>query len=168
MRNALRLRAECTRSPTFLLLVCVSLIGCTNTASYDQIGQKQEQGEEVGSLVGDIIGSYIPGGRSVAGQVLKDHAGTIGGLVGSAIGAALDEEDRQALDKATRDAFESGQTRSFANKQTGASGTVAVTKTQVNQNGQQCRTVRQDVKTKTGSALTENVGACKGPGGWKA
>ena len=153
---------------TCLLLVSCALVGCTSTTSYDQIGQKQEHGEELGSVVGDLIGNYIPGGRTVAGQVLKDHAGTIGGLVGGAIGAALDEEDRQALDKATRDAFESGQTRSFANKKTGARGTVAVVKTHVNQNGQQCRTVKQDIKTKSGAALTENVSACKGSGGWKA
>jgi surface antigen len=150
------------------LLVYCALAGCSSTTSYDQIGQKQEHGEELGSVVGDIIGNYIPGGRSVAGQVLKDHAGTIGGLVGGAIGAALDEEDRQALDKATREAFESGQTRSFANKRTGARGTVAVVKTHVNQNGQQCRTLKQDIKTKSGAALTDNVSACKGADGWKA
>lgn len=113
-----------------------------------------------------MIGSYIPGGNSVAGQVLKSQAGTIGGLVGSAIGAALDEEDRQALARTTRAVFVNGQPKTFSNKQTGVRGSVKVAGSRVDPSGQQCRTVKQEVVLKDGTALTDTVSACKGPNGW--
>jgi surface antigen len=166
MRNTL-----CTTTVRILPLICIvsicsALLACSTTTSYDQVGQKQEQGEEIGSIIGDMLGTYLPVGNSVAGQVLKTHAGTIGGLVGSAIGASLDEEDRQALDKATRASFESGQSKNFTNKRTGVRGSVTVTNSRV-QSGQPCRTVKQDVRLKNGTALSENVSACRGPNGWE-
>ena len=142
-----------------------SLTACAGPTSYDQTGQKQAQGNQIGSIVGSVVGGYIPGG-SVAGQVLQSHAGAIGGLVGGAIGAALDEEDRQRLAQTTRAAFASGQRKTFSNKQTGVRGTVTVTSSRVNANGQQCRTVKQDVIVKDGTALSDTVSACKGPNGW--
>ena len=168
MRNTLRTSTDRILPLICIVTICFALLACSTTTSYDQVGQKQEQGEEIGSIIGDMLGTYLPVGNSVAGQVLKTHAGTIGGLVGSAIGASLDEEDRQALDKATRASFESGQSRSFTNKRTGVRGSVTVTNTRLNQSGQQCRTVKQDVKLKDGTALSENVSACKGPDGWRA
>ena len=103
------------------IIISISgLLGCATTpASYDQVGQKQAQGSQIGTVVGSIVGGYIPAGGSVAGQVLQSQAGTIGNLVGGAIGAALDEEDRQALARATKAAFVSGQNKTFSNSRTG-------------------------------------------------
>lgn len=141
-----------------------SLVACSS--SPDQIGQKEGQGLQAGTLIGGMIGSYLPGGASVAGQVIKSQSGTIGGFVGGRIGAALDEEDRQALARATRAAFDSGQAKTFSNKQTGVRGSVKVAASRVSPDGQQCRTVKQEVTLKDGTALAETVSACKGPNGW--
>jgi surface antigen len=140
------------------------LLGCS--VGPDQVGQKEAQGQQAGTLIGGMIGNYIPGGTSVAGQVIKSQSGTIGGLVGSKIGAALDEEDRQALARATRAAFVSGQPKTFSNKQTGVRGSARVAASRVNPGGQECRTVKQEVTLKDGTALSETVSACKGPNGW--
>lgn len=141
-----------------------SLLACSS--SPDQVGQKEAQGLQAGTVIGGMIGNYLPGGASVAGQVIKSQSGTIGGFVGSRIGAALDEEDRQALARATRAAFDSGQPKTFSNKQTGVRGSVKVAASRVNPDGQQCRTVKQEVTLKDGTGLSENVSACKGPNGW--
>lgn len=142
------------------------LIGCANPTSYDQVGQKQAQGNQIGTIVGSMA-AYIPGGGSVAGQVLQSHGSTIGGLVGGAIGAALDEEDRQALERATRAAFVSGQKKSFSNRRTGVRGSVTVTANTKNANGQPCRTVKQEAVLSDGSVLSNNVSACKGANDWE-
>ena len=76
-----------------IIIAASGLLGCSTTpTSYDQVGQKQAQGSQIGSVVG------------------------------GAIGAALDEEDRQALARATRAAFVSGQNKTFSNSRTGVRG----------------------------------------------
>lgn len=147
-----------------IALVFSGLLACSS--DYSQTGQKEMQGSQVGSIVGSVVGAYIPGGNSVAGQVLRSQSGTIGGLVGGAIGAALDEEDRRALAQTTRDALTSGQRKTFSNNQTGVRGSVTVTSSRVDSGGNQCRTVKQDVRLKDGTALADTVSACKGPSGW--
>ena len=140
--------------------ICSALVACSST----EYGQKEAQGEEIGSIIGNMVAPYI-GGSSAASQFLQANAGTIGGIIGGAIGAALDEEDRQALERSTRQAFASGQTKSFTNRKTGVHATVKVTGTRVNEQGRQCRTVRQEVKLKDGKTLADNVSACRGPNG---
>lgn len=160
-----RLRGHTGRAVPLVCVLSISsgLAACSST---DQTGQKEAQGTLVGSVVGGMIGGYIPGGNSVAGQVLRSQAGTIGSLVGGAIGAALDEEDRQRLAQATRAAIAGGQPKSFSNKQSGVRGKVTVTRSHVNDSGQQCRTVKQEVIVKDGTTLSDTVSACKGPNGW--
>ena len=168
MRNTFHMSADHIRPSFYIVAVCSVLLACATAGTdYDQGGQKQEQGEEIGSVIGDLLGDYVPGGKSVAGQVLKANAGTIGGLVGGAIGAALDGEDLEALEQVTLESFDTGEPKSFASKRTGVRGSVKVNNKRINQNGQQCRTVRQDVRLKDGTARTGHVSACKGPNGWK-
>ena len=168
MCNALR-AGRGPRGRLIILVPIVSILAaCAGTGDGYEAGQKQEQGEQIGSIVGDMLGSIIPGGNSVAAQFVKANAGTIGGLVGGAIGAALDEEDRKALEKATHASFESGRSQSFSNRQTGVRGTVSVTNTSVDRGGRQCRTVKQEVHLRDGRSLSENVSACKTPEGWRA
>jgi surface antigen len=132
-----------------------------------EYGQKEAQGQEIGSIVGNIVAPYIPVGNSVAGQLLQANAGTIGGLIGGAIGAALDEEDRKALEESTRVAFRSGKPQTFSNRKTGVRASVRVTGSRTNEEGRQCRTVKQEVKLKDGTALSDTVSACRGPNGWE-
>lgn len=156
------------RTSRAVVLVCASLsysvlVACSST---DQVGQKEAQGDLVGTVAGNVIGNFIPGGNSIAGQLVKSQAGTIGRLVGRSIGASLDEEDRQRLAQTTRAAIASGERKSFSNKKSGVSGKVTVTASHVNASGQQCRTVKQEVIVKDGTALSDTVSACKGPDGW--
>ena len=151
-----------------MALVCIAsissaLVACSSTG---QEGQNEAQLTSVGTIAGDMIGGFIPGGNSIAGQLVKSQAGTIGGLVGRAIGASLDEEDRQRLAQTTRAAITSGERKSFSNKKSGVSAKVIVTASIVNASGQQCRTVKQEVIVKDGTALSDTVSACKGPNGW--
>jgi surface antigen len=161
MRDRLHGRARCGVHALSIALVCGGLAACTG----GEYGSKQSEGQEIGSIIGGIVGPYIPGG-SVAAQIARNHGDVIGGLIGQAIGAALDEEDRLALEKSTREAFESGKNKSFSNKKTGVAGSVKVTGTRT-EKGRQCRTVQQDVKLKDGTALKDTVSACKGPNGWE-
>jgi surface antigen len=148
-----------------IVLICAVLAACS-TGEVGQYGQKEAQGQEMGSIIGGIVAPYIPG-SSVAAQIVRNNGDLIGGIIGGAIGAALDEEDRKALEKSTREALASGKTKTFANRKTGVQGTVKVTGSRVNDEGRQCRTVQQDVKLKDGSALKDTVSACKGPNGWE-
>ena len=147
--------------------IASSLVACASPTSYDQTGQKQAQGSQIGSIVGSVVGSYIPGGGSVAGQVLQSQAGNIGSLVGGAIGAALDEEDRQALARATRAAFVTGQRKTFSSSRTGVRGSVTVTANTRNSSGQPCRTVKQEAVLPNGTVVSDIVSACKGPNDWE-
>ena len=161
MLDRLHRRARCGVHVMSVALICAGLAACSGT----EYGQKQSEGAEIGSIIGGIVGPYIPGG-SVAAQIARNHGDTIGGLIGGAIGAALDEEDRLALERNTREAFESGKNKSFSNKKTGVAGSVKVTGTRT-EKGRQCRTVQQEVKLKDGTALKDTVSACKGPNGWE-
>jgi surface antigen len=160
MQTELHSRAQRAMTAIAVAAICSGLLACSGT----EYGQKEAQGQEIGSIVGGMVAPYI-GGGSAAGQFLQANAGTIGGLIGGAIGAALDEEDRLALERDTRAAFASGQTRSFSNRKTGVRATVKVTGTRVNAEGRQCRTVRQDVRLKDGTSLSDDVSACRGPNG---
>lgn len=88
-------------------------------------------------------------------------------MVGGAIGAALDEEDRQALDRATRAAFVSGQKKTFTNSKTGVRGSATVTSNTKNASGQPCRTVKQEAILPDGKVLNNTVSACKGANDWE-
>jgi surface antigen len=158
--------AKCGARCLLVTGIVFSLAACASPTSYDQTGQKQAQGNQIGTIVGSVVGGYIPGGGSVAGQVLQSHAGTIGGLVGGAIGASLDEEDRQALARATRAALESGQRKTFSNSRTGVRGSATVTASTKGTSGQPCRTVKQEAVLPDGKVLSNIVSACKGANDW--
>jgi surface antigen len=166
MRSQLRTRAS--RISRIALVSSIScLTACSGTPGYDQVGQKEAQGSQVGSIVGSVIGGYVPVGNSIAGQVLMSQAGTIGGFVGGRIGASLDEQDRRALEQATRAAFLSGERKSFSSSRTGVQGSVTVTANSKNAGGQPCRTVKQEVVLADKQVLSDSVSACKGPNGWE-
>jgi surface antigen len=155
--------------PALVSAVLFLVSGCANgPVNPDQIGQKEADGQAVGSILGGTIGNFLPGGGSVASQVIKSNAGTIGTLIGGAIGAALDEEDRRKLDEATRRALNSGAAATFANERTGVRATVTPTAATRAADGKQCKTAKQDVVLANGKVLTETVKACKGAdGGWE-
>ena len=145
-------------------LVLALSVMCSSLAAVAQ-GPKEQQGQAVGGFLGNIL-SVIPGGGSVGGQIARQMAPTIGAAVGGSIGAQLDEEDRQALARATQRALSSGNAQSFRGKSSGARGNATITSNSKAANGQPCRTVKQDVILKNGTVLSDTVSACKGPNGW--
>jgi surface antigen len=165
MSNGLPTSFRARRIVVMACIVSFSSVLIAACAS-SEMGDKAEQGEEIGSILGGIIGPLIPG-SSIGAQILQQHGDLIGGIIGGAIGAALDEEDQKALAKSTNTAFETGKNQSFSNKKTGVRATAKVTGTRLNAKGQQCRTVRQDVTLKNGKSASDTVSACKGPDGWK-
>jgi surface antigen len=153
----------CIMPAAAIAVICSALIGCAA-----EMGEKEAQGQEIGSVIGGIVGAYIPG-NSVGAQLLQSHGDLIGGMIGGAIGAALDEEDRKMLAQTTQAAFTSGRTQTFSNRSTGVRGSASVTATRTNPDGRQCRTVKQEVKLKDGRTLSDDVNACKGAdGGWNS
>jgi surface antigen len=143
--------------------VLILVAGFFSTSASAQ-GPKEQEGQIIGGFLGGIV-SMVPGGTSVAGQVVRSMAPTVGTLVGGAIGAQLDEEDRRALAAATSRAFNSGSKQSFRGKS--GRGTVTVVENKKNDAKQPCRTVRQDVILASGQTLSDSVSACKGPKGWQ-
>jgi surface antigen len=138
-------------------------VAAVNTAPA-QMGPHESQGTAVGALFGGLIGGAIGGGagRAIVGSLA---GAAVGGFIGNRIGASLDEQDRIALDHATRNAFISGRSQHFA-RRAGAHGRVVV----LNSNrvdGKPCRTVKQEVVLKNGNVLDDTVSACRGPHGWQ-
>lgn len=130
-----------------------------------QMGQKEEEGTAAGAIIGGIIGGLIGGrgGAAVGGAI----AGTvIGGFIGNRIGAALDEEDRRALEQATRTALNSGKSQRYTNKRTGVKIRAQVVSSQKVE-GKPCRTIKQEVVLQDGNVMNDTVRACRGPNGWE-
>ena len=91
---------------------------------------------------------------------------TAGAVVGGAIGAQLDEQDRQEVARLRQAAFETGAAQRYNSPRTGARVAIRIVKTErVAQ--RVCRTASQDVTLKDGTSSSERVTACKGSqGSW--
>ena len=86
---------------------------------------KEEIGALVGAGLGGLAGSFIGDG---GGQLVAVAAGTlIGAIMGSEVGKSLDRADRLAMQQATYDALEygeSGRPTTWTNPDNGNSGEV--------------------------------------------
>jgi surface antigen len=132
-------------------------------------GPKEQEGTAAGAIMGGILGGVIGGavgGRAGSAIVGGIAGAAIGGLIGNRIGAALDEQDRQAMLRATRQAVVTGKSRRFTSKQTGVRGRAVVVGDQ-RVAGKQCRTIRQEVVLRDGRVVSDTVSACRGPNGWE-
>ena len=100
-------------------LAAVMLAGCGS-----DIG-KEEIGALVGAGLGGLAGSFIGDG---GGQLVAVGVGTLlGAIMGSEVGKSLDRADRLAMQQATFDALEygeSGSTTSWTNPDSGNSGEI--------------------------------------------
>jgi len=128
-------------------------------------GPHEEGGTAAGAMLGGVIGGLIGGrgGAAVGGAIA---GAAIGGFIGNRIGAALDEEDRIAFERATRRAIISGKSQRYANKRTGVRARAQVVSSQKVQ-GKPCRTVKQEIVLKNGNVVSDTVRACRGPNGWE-
>lgn len=147
-------------SALFLLSNCsTNEAGKVNKSTIGAIG-----GGVAGALIGSTIGKgYGKGAAIIAGTVL-------GSLAGSALGKSLDERDLELQKSTQYNALEynkAGDTSSWQNPDSKASGYVTPTKTFINREGQNCREYTQTIKI--GSKTEEGFGtACRrSDGSWE-
>jgi outer membrane lipoprotein SlyB len=146
--------------------LALAFVAASATPTQAQMGPSESEGTAAGAIFGGIIGGVL-GGRG-AGAVGGAIAGAaIGSFIGNRIGAALDAEDRAALERTTRSAVTTGKSRRYTNKRTGVKARAQVVSSR-RVDGRECRTIKQEVVLKDGTVLSDTIRACKGPNGWQA
>ena len=144
-------------------LIAIALIvllpGC-------QTADTRRTGGLIGSIAGSIgasyLGSYLGGGT--VGRILGAVAGGVAGYyVGSEIGGVLGKDDKKKMADASQKAFETNQTQTFSNPDSGLVGKAEVVQSGpvTAQQNKECKTIRQTVVLKDGKTVTEDVNSCK-------
>jgi surface antigen len=94
-----------TMRTMFAALLAASVAGC----AADPYAPKQNTGAVAGAVAGGALGAIL-GGRGAGSRIAGAAIGAAGGaLLGGAIGASMDEEDRQRAYAAEMEALEYGQ-----------------------------------------------------------
>jgi surface antigen len=89
-------------------------------------GGKQEAGAVIGGVVGGLLGSQVSKNERGLGTVV---GAAIGAAAGSWIGCRMQSTDQARAQRAMQDALDKGQSQSWNNPQTGASGQVNIVST---------------------------------------
>jgi surface antigen len=140
------------------IALIVLLPGC-------QTADTRRTGGLIGSIAGSIgasyLGSYLGGGT--VGRILGAVAGGVAGYyVGSEIGGVLGKDDKKKMADASQKAFETNQTQTFSNPDSGLVGKAEVVQSAGNgTENKECKTIRQTVVLKDGKTVTEDVNSCK-------
>ena len=138
-----------------LLLALVTLLSACQSAETRRAGGLI--GGIAGSIGGGYLGSYLGGGT--AGRILGAVAGGVGGYyLGAEIGGRLGQEDQRRMAQTSQRAYETNQTQTFTNPDSGVSGKAEVVGADDDSN---CKTIRQTVVLKDGKTVTEDVKSCK-------
>lgn len=141
-------------------LIVLALAGC-------EAGREKETlGTLLGAAAGAAIGSQIGSG---AGQAVAIGVGALaGGVAGSLIGRELDAQDRQRAQQAARESIRStptGSSSTWRNPDSGNQGSYTpVSETFVNDKGETCRNVQQNIIV-DGQERTDEVTICEKPDG---
>jgi surface antigen len=145
------------------LLVVFSFLSAGCAAM--QGNPKTTLGGALGAAGGGLIASAAGGDSAmIAGAVL------LGGLLGGAVGNALDQRDKEIAMRQAQTSLESarsGQTSTWRNPDSGNSGSFTPTSTYQTQSGQYCREYTQTIQV--GGESHQSYGtACRMPdGSWK-
>ena len=149
------------RSISVLTVASAALL----SACLQDAGPKEGIGAAVGAAVGGIVGAQVGDGT---GQLVAVGAGVLlGALVGSEIGQSLDKADQLYATKAYNEAIDTsptGTTTSWANPDSGNSGTYKPTQTYQTESGQYCREFQQTI-TVGGETQDAYGTACRQPDG---
>lgn len=87
-------------------------------------GNKQTTSAVIGGVVGGVLGNRIAGrGNRTLGTLL---GGALGAAGGSALGCKLQKNDQAKAERAMEEALAKGESQSWENPETGASGNVEV------------------------------------------
>lgn len=140
-----------TRVLVIALAVLLSACQSTDTRRVGGLA-----GSIAGSIGGSYLGSYL---GDTVGSILGAVIGGVGGYyLGSEIGGHLGKDDQRRMAETSQQAYETNQTQTFTNPDTGVSGTAEVVGADDARN---CKTIRQTVVLKDGKTVTEDVKSCK-------
>jgi surface antigen len=93
------------------------LFGCEGS------GKKQEGGALIGAAAGALLGRTVAKDNKTLGTVL---GGAAGAAAGAYIGCRMQSTDQALAQQATKRALDSGQSETWSNSRTGASGRIDV------------------------------------------
>ncbi|MSP67587.1 MAG: glycine zipper 2TM domain-containing protein [Alphaproteobacteria bacterium] len=146
----------------------VGVAGLLAAGCASDSGPKQTVGTLGGAAIGGLLGAQIGGGT---GQLAATAAGVLlGAYLGSEVGKSLDRADKLHMQKTTQTSLEttrSGTVTSWANPDSGHSGTVTPAQAYTASNGQACRNFEQTV-TVEGKTERATGTACRQPdGSWR-
>lgn len=139
-------------------LIAIALVMLVSAC---QSTETRRAGGLIGSIAGSIGGSYLGGylGGGTAGRILGAVAGGVGGhYLGAEIGRRLGQEDQRRMTETSQRAFETGETKTFSNPDSGVKGKAEVIGVA---DDEECKTIRQTVVLKDGRTVTEDVKSCK-------
>ena len=144
-------------------LLALSLVACEGSGI-----TKQQAGTVLGAGAGALIGSQIGSGT---GKLIAVAVGTLAGAwIGSEIGKRLDARDQAMMSSTTNQALAhnpNGQSSSWANPQSGNSGTVTPASSYSLAQGGTCRQFNQTVNV-AGQQEGRQGTACQQPdGSWR-
>ena len=148
-----------------LISLVMAVLAVLLSACMKDLGPKEGLGGVIGAAVGGIAGAQVGDGT---GQLVAVGAGVLlGALVGSEIGQSLDKADQLYAAEAYKESIETtptGTTTSWANPDSGNSGTYTPTQTYQIDSGQYCREFQQTITV--GGKTEDAYGtACRQPDG---
>lgn len=130
-----------------------------------QSAETRRFGGILGGVAGSVGGSYLGSalGGGTAGRIVGAVAGGVAGYyVGAHIGGYLGQDDKEKMARTSQAAFDTGQTQTFSNPDTGVKGKAeVVSSAQAAQQDQDCKMIRQTIVLKNGKTVTEDVKSCK-------
>jgi len=104
---------------------------------------KENVGTAVGVVGGGLVGSAIGAGT---GQIVAIiGGGLLGGVLGNRVGKSMDNADRAAYNRASQQAMNTGQVRSWKNPDSSNYGTITPHRAYRNDEGQECRRYTQTI-----------------------
>jgi surface antigen len=155
------MRRGFAKSAAALCVVALVFSACATA----QDNPKTTVGALGGAAAGGLIGAAAGGSpAAIAGGVI------LGGLLGGAVGNALDQRDKELAMKQAQYSLESSQTghsSQWQNPDSGNSGTFTPTRTYQTETGQYCREYTQEILI--GGEKHESYGtACRqADGSWR-
>jgi len=143
-----------------VLMCAFFLMSCANPP-----GDKAMIGGATGAAAGGLIGAAAGGGTAgIIGGVL------LGGLLGGAIGDALDQRDQELAyqqQQRTLETYQTNQTSTWSNPDSGHSGSYTPTKTYQNSQGQNCREFQQTITVGGKTEQAYGTACRQSDGSWK-
>ena len=155
------MRSDLARGAAVLAALALVFSACATA----QDNPKTTIGAMGGATGGGLIAAAAGGSpAAIAGGVI------LGGLLGGAVGNALDQRDKELAMQQAQLSLENakvGQTSQWQNPDSGNSGTFTPTRTYQTQSGQYCREYQQEILI--GGEKHDSYGtACRQPdGSWK-